>query len=126
MTYLFNQIYLDDIKNLKHLSETELMEAVTTEFILNESYDDGKKVMEKKLQDNTIYKMDRQKLWLLIIEAFKLMDFEKPSNELQSLYEKTLNLPRSKQQNINSNINRTITFENLIHYLTCIYKLKYM
>ena len=111
-------MYLDDIKNLKHLSETELMEVITTEFIL---------VKKVKLKDNTNHlMMDRQKLWLVINEAFKILNFEKPSDELRSRYERTYNLPRLKLKSIHSNINRTVTFENLIHYLTCIYKLKYM
>jgi hypothetical protein len=72
------------LKTLKHLGKTKLLEAVTTEFILIKPHD-VKKAMEKELRDNTNrLTMDRQKLWLKINEAFKVVNFEKPSDELRS------------------------------------------
>ena len=66
--------------------------------------------MEREIRDDTNRLMDRQNLWLLINEAFKLLNFKKTSEEHRIIYEQTFNSQRLKLQTIHSNIDKTVTF----------------
>ena len=125
MAHLFRQIYSDEILNLKRLTKTELIKSITVEFIhvkLNElninkaMKEDCCRLLDRSEQAKKL--IDRQQLWKLINEAFKILKYKKPSDKYQTIYEQTLNLSSSELQTIHLNIDRTVTFENLIDYLT--------
>ena len=132
MAHLFRQIYSDEILNLKRLTKTELIKSITVEFIhvkLNE-LNINKAMKEEcfRLWDRSEHAkklIDRQQLWKLINEAFKILKYKKPSDKYQTIYEQTLNLSSSELQTIHLNVDRTVTFENLIDYLTRVCKIKY-
>ncbi len=121
MAHLFKQMYSDDIQNVKCIAKTDIIQAITVEFIMKEK---GRELWAGSDQTRMLIK--RQQLWRLIRdEVFQILNYEKPTNKHQKIYEQIFNLSYSELQTIYSNINRTVTFKNLIDYLTCVCKMKY-
>ena len=50
---------------------------------------------------------------------------KEPNTQSRIIFERIFNLSHIELQSIYSHINRTNSFENLMDYVACIYKLKY-
>ena len=67
----------------------------------------------------------RENIWILILEAFKILNHKKPPPKCRNIYERTFNLSYLSLHTLFSNIEKTNTFKNWIDYLLWIYKIKY-
>jgi predicted esterase YcpF (UPF0227 family) len=67
--------------------------------------------------------INRQQLWKLINK--EILKYKQPSDKYQTIYQQIFNSSHSELQTIHFNIDRSVTFENLVDYLTCVCKIKY-
>ena len=64
-------------------------------------------------------------MWILIVEDFKILNYEEPPAKCRNIFERTFNLSYLSLHALYLNIEKTFTFKNLIDYLVCLYKPKY-
>ena len=133
MAHSFKQMYSDNIFNLEEqFTPKELTAAITVELI-------ARKITEiERKQTNTgelcswwncceeaKSHIGKEHIWILIVEAFKVFKYEEPPTKCRNIFEQTFKLSYLTLHTLSTSIEKTFTFKNLIHYLICLYQLKY-
>ena len=125
-------MYSDNIFNLEEqFTPKELTAAITVELI-------ARKIKEIQQHTNTGEScswwncceeakshIGKEHIWILIVEAFKILKYEEPPTKCRNIFEQTFKLSYLTLHTLSTSIEKTFTFKNLIDYLICLYQLKY-
>ena len=133
MAHSFKQMYSDNIFNLEEqFTPKELTAAITVELI-------ARKIKEIERKDTNTGELcswwncceeakshiGKEHIWILIVEAFKILKYEEPPAKCRNIFEQTFKLSYLTLHTLSTSIEKTFTFKNLIDYLICLYQLKY-
>ena len=133
MAHSFKQMYSDNIFNLEEqFTPKELTAAITVELI-------ARKIKEIERKDTNTGELcswwncceeakphiGKENIWILIVEAFKILKYEEPPTKCRNIFEQTFKLSYLTLHTLSTSIEKTFTFKNLIDYLICLYQLKY-
>ena len=133
MAHSFKQMYSDNIFNLEEqFTPKELTAAITVELI-------ARKIKEIERKDTNTGELcswwnccdkakshiGKEHIWILIVEAFKILKYEEPPTKCRNIFEQTFKLSYLTLHTLSTSIEKTFTFKSLIDYLICLYQLKY-
>ena len=119
-------MYFDNIFNLEEqFTPKELTVAITVELI-------ARKIKEIELKHtNTVTgklcswwncceeaksHIGKEHIWILIVEAFKILKYEEPPTKCRNIFEQTFKLSYLTLHTLSTSIEKTSTFKNLKDY----------
>ena len=144
MTHLFQKMYSDEVQNIKNqFTRVELTVAIVIELIKrkmdeiemqqeNPTIPNEKMVSSNErclwwsLTDHSRNHIDKEHAWKLTLEAFKLLlNRQDPPIHCRRIFEQTFKRSYLGLHTIHSDIPKTVTFVNLMDYITSIDKMEY-